>query len=516
MHSTTTQPVSAEATEAPGESIPCSPRVTDVDDLVNTLRAGLADYRAGATREVRGAAERAEAIATYRDRLVSQIRHDLAYTVERIEDLANGATAEGEGDPRNRPLIRDGFHRIAAGRRYLLETDMYESGATEEQYWIAIQQFYCDALDLTERLYDLREGRRRRFEPAPRSDGTFRRFNFLGLEAYGFVQTLLSAMEVAVPNTFEMRFFRTLWPTIAQMLWHQVIPWGELRWCDFERTTLGWLKDDGLARLRGERQCRVRFEGVEAFERNGELFDPATGAARHNVIVAASHRIGFLDFPLWGGALRNTPHAIWLNNSFYTPGMARKLARQRTTIAIRGQGKTSMKEALDTSARILAEDRLPILIIADGSQPNMMYGYQVRVKRGVRVLADECIRQSKKSGRRTFVVPLTFDDPMGYLCGLDDEIVTTLHPPIEVVSPSTDEPYRSVFDESAVNGGDALLCELEAIFLTNSLQARHSLHTPEVVAAVEQARRSRRRWGPRAFLRSLFNTSVFELSRQHD
>ncbi len=44
---------------------------------------------------------------------------------------------------------------------------------------------------------------------------------------------------------------------------------------------------------------RLLNEGREVLCRNPELFDLATGKARHNIIAATSHRLGFLDFPFF-------------------------------------------------------------------------------------------------------------------------------------------------------------------------------------------------------------------------
>lgn len=504
---------SGRAENQRGPAVESAPRRTCVTDIADVLRAGVASHMAGRSCAPAADSARDAALRRYRQVLTAQIHHDLGYTEGRLAEFAADLSAAQHRDVGELPIVADGFRRIATLAGYLRTTDAYSGSATEEQCWVALQQFYCDALELAERLCDVEEGRRRRFGPWPRSDGTFRRRTLLGIESYGSLQTLVHAAEVAIPNVFSMRPWRTLVPTLAHMVWHQAIPWGELRWCDFERTTLGWLGDDGLACLRGSRGAGVRFCGREVLEGNAELFDPDTGKARHNVIVAASHRTGFLDFPLFAEILGNTPHAVWANNSFYTPGMARKMARNRTTIPIRGFGKMPMKDALDLSVRVLAEDGLPLFLIADGSQPNMMYGHQVRVKRGIRVLVDECVRQTRAAGRRTFVAPLTFDDPLAYLLGWDEEVVVTLHPPLEIVAPSTSERYQSRFDETAVNGGDALLNHLEALYLVNSMQPRHGLRTPDVLGAVRRKRRSDRRWGPRALLRSCFNTTVFDLSR---
>jgi hypothetical protein len=487
-------------------------RHTDMSDLVAILQGSLADYRAGRQPSPAPDPTRDDALTEYRRRLTTQIRGDLAYTLGRLDESAAEASKSIGWSALEEPLIADLFRRVEASRQFLLENDMHGTSALEEKCWIALQQFYCDAIDLAERLLDLAAGRRKRW-PQPLSDGTFKRHNFLGIESYRLLQTIADAAEVAIPNVFEMRFRKTLWPTLKFMLRHQFWPWGDLHWADFEATTLGWLGDQGLGRLAGRRETKIRFVGREHLT-SPELFDPAAQRFKHNVVIAASHRVGFLDFPLFTEMLRGVPHAVWANNAFYTPGMAKKLAKERTTIPIRGVGKMPMNDALDLTISVLRDDGRALFIMADGSQPNFMYRYQVRIKRGIRVLVDECIRQTAAQGRRTYVIPMTFDDPASYLCGLDEEIVVTTHPPILVKQHTTTERYKSIFNESAINGGDDLINQIEALYLVNSCQSRHGLHTPEVVDSVEAYRGTTARSSLRSRLRRQFNTTAFELSRR--
>lgn len=482
---------------------------TDVSDLAAVCRESLAEYEAGRQSSPVRHPAREAALAEYRRRLTERIQGDLAFNISRLEAAAEEIGRATGRSCRDEPLIADLFRRLAAGQKFLVETDPYTSSSVEEKCWIALQQFYCDALDLAERLRELRLVQRRRW-PRPLSDGAFRRHNLLGIESYRRVQTMMHGAEVAIPNVFEMRFRRTLWRTIRFMLRHQLWPWGDLHWADFEATTLPWLEDEGLGRLAGRSQTRVRFLGREYLEDNAELFDPVTRRARHNVMIAGSHRAGFLDFPLFTEMLRRVPHAVWANNAFYTPGMAKKLARERTTIPIRGEGRMPMNQALNLTISVLRDDGRALFLMADGSQPNLMYRHQVRIKRGIRVLVDECIRQAAGTGRRTYVVPMTYDDPPAYLCGLDEEIVVRAHPPLLITEPTTSERYRSVFDENATNGGDPLLNHLEALYFVHSAQPRHGLRTPDVLGAVEHRLNSStafRRW-----LRARFNTTVHELS----
>ena len=497
---------------ASGEDV-IETRHTRVEMLAQTLRDSVADYLSGGTAKPCSDPERDAALAESRRLLRTQIEHDLVFNRARLGSFAEEVAQRVGNDSRVHPVVADGLRRLESAETFLRETDPYASSQVEEQYWITLQQFYCDALDLAERLVRAMNSLRRRFEPAPRSDGTFKRYNFLGIEAYNPLQAAANAAEVAVPNVTEMRFWSTMAPTLFFMLKQELKPWAKLRWADFERTCRGWLSRSGFSKLRGGTGGEIIFRGREVFEDNDELVDSATGQTRHNLIVAASHRAGFLDFPLFAEIFRRTKHGVWTNNAFYTPAMARKMAASGTVIPVRGQGKPRMKDILDASVKMLAIDRMPLFLLADGSQPNMMYGYQVSVKRGLRLLVDETIRQSQGTGRKTYVIPMTFDDPLGYLLGLDDRLVVTAHRPLEIDEPSSAEPYRSAFDEAAINGGDDLLNHLEALYFVNSMQPRHGLRTPDVLAAVRRKCRSDGRRGLRAWLRGKLNTSVYDLSR---
>jgi hypothetical protein len=239
----------------------------------------------------------------------------------------------------------------------------------------------------------------------------------------------------------------------------------------------------------------------------------------HNIVVFASHRIGFLDFPFFTQALLKAPHAVWANNSFYGPGMARKLKRDPLTLCVRGEGKLPIFEAIDQTINVMKRHGVGLFIMADGSQPNMMYGNQVRVKRGIRLLVDESVRQCAKQGRRTFVAPLTMDDPLGYLSGLDDRLVVTIHHPIEIKAPSTDAPRSSHFDADVINGGDDLLNQLEALYMCHSMAARHGFETPPVIeAAREHSVKARAvtmfNGGLRSYFQSRGPTRVFDLCKR--
>ena len=118
----------------------------------------------------------------------------------------------------------------------------------------------------------------------------------------------------------------------------------------------------------------------------------------------------------------------------------------------------------------------------------------------------------RSKGRRTFVIPITYDDPLGYLMGYDDLVTTKLHPPLEIVEPTTEERYTSVFDDSAFNGGDPLLNHLEGLFVANCMMSRHGLRVPDVIDTVTRRHLMRRTPGVRGWLRSRLRASTFDLS----
>ncbi|HRX84783.1 MAG TPA: hypothetical protein P5572_07175 [Phycisphaerae bacterium] len=484
---------------------------TNLADISETLRSSLADYLAGRSSHPEADAERDAALAELRARGQQQVLHDLDANIADIEGLYAEVCSKRDLHAVDLPVERDLLGRLHDLRAQFRAADPYSSAKVEEVCWILVQQFYCDAIDCAQRLLVREAGGL----PAPGTydeDGRVLRQNVMGITARTRRQALMNAVEVAVPNPLETRVTRTFAPTLLHMLWHQFVPWGELWWHDFEKTTLGWLGENGFSRLRGERRRVVRVEGQEHLRDNAEIYDAAARRIRHNVVIAASHRLGFMDFPFFADVLRDVPHIVWANNSFYTPGMAKKLARSRSAIPVRGVGRMPFSDAIDLTIRVFTEDGLPLFIMSDGATKNMQYGQYLRVKRGVRVLVDECVRRHAGTGRRTFVVPMTFDDPFAYLFGLEDEIVVRVHPPIEVTEPTSPEAHTSVFDESAFNGGDALLNQLEAIYFAHSLQARAGLWQPRVVAAARAWRAEHLR-GLRGWARRRWNMSVYDLCR---
>ena len=363
-----------------------------------TIRDSFVEYEAGQQDSPKADSVREACLQEVRQTVSRQIVKDADYNLLRLRDWTAEVSSTIGMDLSKQALVADLLDRIRAGRDFLTDTDASVSSRVEEQCWLALQQFYIDGLDLAEYLHSCREKGVVPRSPKVLNGGGIRRREILGISSYSWIRTATLAMDVAVPNWTQMRFCRSMLPTLVHLLWHQLVPWGPLCWCDFERTTLGWLRPDGFARLRGQRGNIAEFQRREIVDDNPQLFDRQTRKTHHNVILVGAHRLGFLDFPFWTEMFRRTDHAVWANNAFYGPGMAKKLARGRTTVPIRGVGRMPLEQALDRSISILAEDRMPLFIIADGSQPNMMYGDQKRVKRGLRLLVDECVRQTSFEG----------------------------------------------------------------------------------------------------------------------
>ncbi len=488
------------------------PRHTDLSALCERLRQTMLPYLHGRWSRPIHSADRDACLVRYRRAIEDHIRHDLAYTAQDLRGLVERVSDRRRMCVQKTAVIADLFARLAELDATLHDVSVYAtSTADEERHWLSLHDFYCVALELAERLFDYESGGRTLRLPQSNFDGSFRRLTWLGHTAYTRRQLLAQATEVAAPNFLEVALLRTLVPTLVHLAVEHVTPWKPVRWDEFEQTTAGWLRAGGLSRMRGWSGPVVRFEGRRELESNRNLFDDQ-GRAVANVIIAASHRAGFLDFAFFAEALRHIPHGVWINNAFYGPGMARKLARSRSVVPVRGVGRLRMSEAIDRTISLMAHDRQAMLIVADGSQPNLWYGHQMRVKAGARLLADECVRRSRRTGRRTFVVPLTFNDPVAFVRGLTDGIVVRLHPPIELTEPTTDEPYRSVFDEHAINGGDDLLNQLEGLYILESMQPRFGITTPNVLEAVRAKRHAARRHGLRSWLRSRLNASTHDLS----
>lgn len=495
------------------------PLHTRLDQLCGSLRDELDPYLSGQTTQPIHSPRRDALLAEARAMFDRQLRHDLDFTIHDLSTFAATVTKKIGYDVRRVPVIADLFHRLEDSRRFLRVTDATSSSKVEEQCWLATQQFYYDALELADRLIHVDGGRSIRRWPRPNAYGELPRHNLLGVTAYSWRRVIHRGFENCVPNFLSTRFFATMFPTLWQVAYHTLVPFGDATFSEFENSTLGWLGRDGLAKLRGDGSPDdVIIRGRERITENRALFDARTSRFRANVVFCGSHRIGFLDLPLFTKLLEGVPRAIWVNNSFYGPGMARKLSRDPGTICVRGDGKQRVFDAIDDTIDAMTRYGMGLFIMADGSQPNMMYGNQIRMKRGLRLLVDESARRRESTGRSTFVIPLSFDDPLSYVLGMDPKIEITTHHPIEIVKPTSDQPRTSNFDNNAINGGDDLLNQLEALFMCHSMVARHGMRTPTVLKTAHAHNRaadaSPRVGDVREFIHRRGPTTLYDLSRR--
>jgi hypothetical protein len=266
----------------------------------------------------------------------------------------------------------------------------------------------------------------------------------------------------------------------------------------------------GFERLRGIRGPVVRYHGLHHLT-DGELIDPASRETRHNLIIATHHRLGYLDLPLFFAPVRRFRLIIWANNAFYGPGLEAKIARDRKTIPVRGQHRAAMEEITTRTADLLVHARVPLFTFADGSQPPLFYGHQLRVKSGLRLAVNAALLAARGTGRRTYVLPMTLNDPVGFIQGMRDTVDVRFHSPLLVEEPWERARREDADPEEPVNGGDPLLNHLEALFIRESTVAVHGLPRPRIMATSHRRRASATRWGVRL---PLPPTSIADLARQ--
>ena len=133
------------------------------------------------------------------------------------------------------------------------------------------------------------------------------------------------------------------------------------------------------------------------------------------------------------------------------------------------------------------------------------------VKRGIRQIVDYTKEAAAGSKRKTFLIPMSFDDPATFLMGLDARIRITFHTPICLTDIAAAPRKRR---RQAINHGDPLVNYLEAFFLCNTGQVRHGWRTPRVIETVctvtqqLEGDRTLRGW-----LRKKCHASMFDLCR---
>ncbi|MCP4593340.1 MAG: hypothetical protein GY842_21605, partial [bacterium] len=268
----------------------------------------------------------------YRSTLQALIRRDARENLAELRELTRSVSRGCGTELECSPVGADALDRLETGCAEIVEIDPYADADREFKWFLAISQFFLDGLAYADRLLATQGGKDpRRWQKVPP------RVDFLGLSASGRMQAVITAIETGVPHAFRTGVSRMFLPTLLHLLAHNVFP--QRRWsfnAMFE-TTLGWIRRGGFQRMAGVDGPAVTWSGVEHV-RNPELFDTTTWRTRHNVILACAHRFGFLDIPLFYAALRGIRLGIWADNSFYGPGVSRKMAHDRYSIAIRGPG----------------------------------------------------------------------------------------------------------------------------------------------------------------------------------
>ena len=445
------------------------------------------------------------------------IHHDARVNHAELRALVSATSDRCGLGTADTPLGADLLTRIEESFNCITRVDPYLDGKAELRWWLALAQFHLDGLLLADRLLRAHPG-----EPPKRWRLPRRRIEFLGFSGFGRTQSMVTAMETAVPDVFRVNPFDTYMPLLLHLLAHHVFAGKRFSFMEAFATTFGWIHRGGFGRLRGLEGETVRFDGLEHLH-NAELFDAATGRTRHNVIIAASHRLGYLDWPLFFKPLRKLRLGVWVNNAFFGPAVEKKIARDRYSVPVAGNHAPPLEVSLRRTASLMIHAKVPVFIMVDGRQPSLFYGQQMRVKRGVRLAVNEALRKSKGTSRRTYVLPLSLNDPVAFVQGRRNVIRVTFHPPVlveSVVEPGRPEPelgtgmlHPSPGEALRTNTpvADPLLTHLETLFLLNTAHAEQGLPHPRIVAAAEHRLRNLHR---EPLLKRPFHTSLADLARQ--
>jgi hypothetical protein len=440
-------------------------------------------------------------LVAYRRQFQEQVLRDFDYNIQELRRWAEEVhpTTAVLDDAR----IHDGFARLETSRRFFVDHDQW-SNRMEIPCWLTFQQFYCDALALGDRLLRFQKGQRPR---ATRAGRLKRREMMEGASAYGFAQAAANALDKNMPNIFGIRPLRGPLPVSLYLSLRTTLPPLRFRW----RTLLGrahYLLSSGALGSMAERSGSVvEMHGREGVFDNDEFVDPRTHKTRHNLVVVMSHRHSTVDCPIYAAAFQGIDNAIWANELYYP----KSASRDPRMILVNAARMRRLNSALQRSSELLIDERVPVAIVADGGGPYSLYGQQMCVKRGIRQIVDYTKEAATGSRRKTFLVPLTFDDPATFLMGLDSRIRVTFHTPICLTDIAAAPRKRR---RQAINHGDPLVNYLEAFFLCNTGQVRHGWRTPRVIETVRRVAeqldgdRTVRGW-----LRKQFHASMFDLCR---
>ncbi len=433
----------------------------------------------------------------YRSEFQEQVVHDFAANREALRDWAERLRLGG-----NAGVERD-LARLEGGQQVFLDVDQWSNSRHELLCWNTFQQFYCDALALADRLLRVEHGvqchRRRR---------TPRRHERPGAASDRWDQALLNLIEQAFPNVFALEPLRGALPILAYQASRQVFPRPGWRSLEYLNRAHRMVTSGALASLTGGRD-RGTFarEGIDQVLRDPYFFNRHTGRTRHNLIFALSHRHSFLDLGLMYEVFRGRPFATWSNIQYFPPSAA----RDPLIVAVRPGESRRMEHTMQRSAELVIDQGLPLTSYVDGGAPYLPYGQQMRVKPGVRLLVDFISERARGTRRKTYLVPVSFDDTISFIRGLDAQVRLVMHRPIssDAIDPAPRRP-----DRGSVNRGDPLLIHLEALLMAHTGQVRHGWQTPPVIAVTRQF--AERMQHPRRLAdtwRRCFHASICDLSR---
>jgi hypothetical protein len=433
-----------------------------------------AAHEASARPRVESDPVRDDLLIEYRRRFRDMFLHDVRYNLATLREW-HERIARGRG-PSSQGLTR--LHRLA---RTLQETDPWASTKKEMEHEGTAQNFYYTALTVGHALLRAERGQ---------ADHGSRTVPCLA-------QRLVNELERAVPGPLVAGPWRGLLPTLWYHESRKAIPALPFRRKGFFDRTHQVLEQGVFRRLTpGQGPVVERYDPAGTFS-DPAFFEPGSHRTRHNVILAISHRHPTYDLPVLADILQDRPWGVWATGLYMPPAAARD---PEFVLVFPGKRK-SLDTALVRSAAILEDARLPLLIAVDGIPPNLLYGQQPRIKRGIRVLVD-FLQARAGRGRRNFILPISLDDTVGFIQGRDPSIRVTVHPPI-CLDDVAEPPSRP--RPNQLNWGDPLLSHLECLFLTHTGQVRHGWHTPCVATAARAVARARRGRLPRLFAPSLLD-----------
>ncbi len=454
---------------------PVVPRITPPEAF-----APLAELsrRAALRSRIDADPERDALLVNYRRAFREQFLHDVAYNLARLEQW------HAESEPASRAAIPGilALRRLAAALRQI---DPWSSTREEMRHEGAAQAFYYTALTVGKALL---RAERCTTDRTPRS-------------LPGLAQRLVNELERAIPDPLRAG----PWSGLLPILWYHGLR-RRVPGLPYRRTAFF----EGMHKLLSSGVLRRLTPGagpvVERHDPSGVLSDPGffdrtTGATKHNIILALSHRHPTFDLPVLAEALQGVPFGLWATGLYFP----RAAQRDPQFVLVYPGAKQSLSVPLARSVAILEHARLPLLIAVDGIPPNLLYGQQARIKRGFRVLTDHLQARGSR-GRRTFLVPFSLDDTVTFIQGRETSIHATFHPPIclDDVAPAPSQPRPD-----RLNWGDPLLSHLECLFLSHTGQMRHGWQTPCVVTAVRAAHAVRR-----GRLERLLTPSLLDLCRR--